>query len=159
MTIFRSSMRILASVLVAAQPVAAQAAPSRWTMVYSDSEELHKLIFVAAGDTEGEGGAYLRCRTGEGWIFLIHDLPQPRRPNYVTEIRSGRAVLKPSFRVAYDDVEEKFYFDAAIPADSAIIEGMMAGNSFIVDGTAYPVSTPVERKTVENFKKICSVGG
>ena len=158
MTTFRYEFVILIAALAVTQPLSAQSAVPGWTMLYSDQEELHKLIYVKAGDTEGESGAYLRCRTGEGWIFLIHDLPQPRPTEYSVVLRSGTVTIRPSFRVRYDGVDDRFYLDAAIPSDSRIFDAMAAGNSLSIDGTPYPVATPVERRTIQNFGKVCSSG-
>ena len=124
---------------------------ARWTLTYSDSEGLHKLVY---GEEETEGEAYLRCRAGSGWVFAILDF-EPKDGKSV-EVAAGAETIKPSYRVQYDDViSDGFFVDMAIPADHPLFTALAKGHPLRFEGQDYPVATDVERNSILNFQTVC----
>ncbi len=125
---------------------------SSWSLGYSDSEGLHKLVY---GEPETDGEAYLRCRAESGWVFLILDY-EPKRGKPPPRITVGAEIISPSFRVEYDDgISDGFYVDLAIPANHRVMDALAAGNSLHFDGSSYPVRTDMERNSIRNFQTVC----
>ena len=126
-----------------------------WSMSYSDSEELHKLIY---GGYRTEGDAYFRCKAGSGWIFFIHDyVPKVGNPPFQMSV--GELPFLPSWRTQYDDVDNKFYVDAAIPANHRVLVKLARGQTLRVEGLSYPIKTEKERRAIESFVKVCDGDG
>ena len=123
-----------------------------WSLGYSDSEGLHKLVY---GEPETDGEVYLRCRAESGWVFLILDY-EPKRGNPPPKISVGNETISPSYRVEYDDViSDGFYVDAAIPADHRVLDALAAGNALSFQGKSYAVRTDTERNSIRTFQKVC----
>ena len=151
MTIFRCEAVSLALLLLSSPALAQES--GQWSMTYSDGEELHKLFFVPPGASHGQ--VYMRCRTGDGWIFLIHNEPAGRKAGYTPQIKAGDAQVSPSFYLDQDEVGEGFYFDAALPAQSRIFDNLGKGSSLQIDGKIYPVRSEKERATIRSFQYVC----
>lgn len=149
----RISFAIL--LLIGSTVAASQPGPS-WSLSYSDSEGLHKLIY---GEPETEGEVYLRCRAGSGWVFLILDY-EPKLGNPPLKLSAGAETISPSFRVEYDGVvSDAFYVDVAIPANHRVLDALAAGSSLRFEGRSYPVRTDVERNSIRNFQTVCDGDG
>jgi hypothetical protein len=153
----RARIRLaLAFLLVASPAIAFAEERAGWSLGYSDSEGLHKLVY---GKPETEGEVYLRCIAGSGWVFLIHDY-EPKRGKPPPTLTAGAGTVSPSFRVEYDDViSDGFYVDIALPANHDVLKGLAEGQPLQFEGVTYPVRTDVERRSIRNFITVCEGDG
>ena len=147
---------LVASLFFFDSTVVSSETSARWSLGYSDSEGLHKLVY---GKPETEGEVYLRCRADSGWVFVMLDY-EPKRGAPPPKLSVGAATITPSFRVEYDDVISDGYFvDAAIPANHRVLDALASGNTLRFEGRNYPVRTDAERNSIRTFQTVCDGDG
>lgn len=147
-------MRIAAFValmLYSGSTGSAQVTGTGWSMTYSASEGLQKLFYARAGAMHGD--VYFRCTPGDGWIFLVLD--DQSTPTETTKLQSSTNAANFTSRTEYDDFDQTFFTDTAIPASHEVMRSFSQGNALLIKGLRYPVSSRNEQRTISDFVRIC----
>ena len=120
-----------------------------WSLSYSDSEEVHKLIY---GGRNSDGEIYMRCRTRDDFVFVIFGVKS--REDYALLEAGNAEVLAPA-RTAVDEVGGGFYSEIAIPSEHDLFGEMAKGKALRLLGRSYPVLSATEQRSIANFARIC----
>lgn len=122
---------------------------SEWTLSYSDSEGLHKLIY---GPPDATGDVYMRCFPDDDFIIILYSVSGRRKSEILS---SGGAVVAPPFRVDYSE-GSGFVVQLSLPADHDLFRNMANGAALRIVDQVFPVRSAQEQRSIKNFISACN---